>query len=89
MWFIRGDLGRDLAALNKVEILPWDGWGLIAKDEQELAEDNLALLDRVAAVTAVDDPPFDEVRAIYEGDARLRVPPEYASDPQRFDLRFA
>ena len=26
------------------------------------------------------------IQAIYEGDARLRVPPEYADDPQRFDL---
>ena len=25
----------------------------------------------------------------YDGDARLRMPPGYASDPQRFDLRLA
>jgi hypothetical protein len=27
---IRGNLIRDLAALNKVETLPWDEWGRIA-----------------------------------------------------------
>jgi hypothetical protein len=71
LWFIRGDLVRDLLALNKIEILPWD----------------FALLDRVAELTLVDAPPFAEVRAIYEGDARLRTPAGYAVDPQRFDLR--
>ena len=85
--FIRGDLGRDLLALNKIEILPWDGWGIIAKQEEELAPDDMALLDRIAELTLVDDPPFADVRAVYEGDARLRMPPGYAAEPQRFDLR--
>jgi hypothetical protein len=87
LWFIRGDLVRDLLALNKVEVLPWDGWGLIAKEEQSLSAGDIALLDRVAELTLVDDPPFAEVRAIYERDARLRTPAGYAVDPQRFDLR--
>jgi hypothetical protein len=87
LWFVRGDLVRDLLALNKVEVLPWDGWGLIAKEEQSLSAGDFALLDRVAELTFVDDPPFAEVRAIYEGDARLRTPAGYAVEPQRFDLR--
>jgi len=86
LWFIRGDLVRDFLALNKVEILPWDGWGLIARRDEELSADDMALLDRIAALTLVDDPPFAEVRAIYERDARLRTPPEYLADPQRFAL---
>jgi hypothetical protein len=86
LWFIRGDLVRDFLALNKVEILPWDGWGLIARRDEELSADDVALLDRIAALTLVDDPPFAEVRAIYERDARLRTPPEYLADPQRFAL---
>jgi hypothetical protein len=36
MWFVRGNLVKDLAALNKIELLPWDGWGLGDKDEQAL-----------------------------------------------------
>ena len=86
LWFIRGDLVRDLLALNKVEILPWDGWGLIARRDEELSADDLTLLDHVAELTRVDDPPFAEVRALYEGDDRLRTPPEYLADPQRFAL---
>jgi hypothetical protein len=87
MWFIRGDLVRDLLALNKIEVLPWDGWGLIAKEERDLSADDMALLDRIAELTRVDEPPFAEVRAICEGPARLRVPPDYVVHPQRFDLR--
>jgi hypothetical protein len=87
MWFIRGDLVRDLLALNKIEILPWDGWGLIAKEERDLSTDDMALLDRIAELTQIDEPPFAEVRAIYEGTVWLRVPSDYVVHPQRFDLR--
>ena len=87
LWFVRGDMGRDLLALNKVEILPWDGWGLIGKPDEDLSPDDWAVLDRVAELTAVDDPPFSDVRAVCEGDERFRVPPEYLLDAQRFDLR--
>jgi hypothetical protein len=87
LWFIRGDLVRDLLALNKIEVLPWDGWGVISKSEDDLSPDDVVLLDRIAELTFVDAPPFAEVRAIYEGDARLCTPAGYAVDPQRFDLR--
>jgi len=88
MGFIRGDLVRDLLALNKIEILPWDGWGVIAKRDEDLSASDMALLDRIAELTLVDDPPFAEVRAIYEEEeARLRMPSAYMVAPQRFDLR--
>jgi|GEM_PF-1198454 len=35
-WFIKGNIARDLAALNKVEMLPWDGWGRLMGDVAEL-----------------------------------------------------
>jgi len=80
MWFIRGDLVRDLLSLNKIELLPWDGWGLITKEEQDLSAEDMALLDHIAALTVaivVDGEAFPEVRAIYENDARLRMPPDW------------
>jgi hypothetical protein len=89
MWFVRGNLVRDLLALNKVEILPWDGWGLIAKRDEELTPDDMVLLDRIAELTMTDAPPFREARAIYEKDERVHLPPDYIVDPQSFDLRFA
>jgi hypothetical protein len=37
--------------------------------------DELAFLDRAAALTAADVTEFDTVRALYENDTRLRVSP--------------
>ena len=28
LWMVRGNVVRDLAALNKAEVLPWDAWGV-------------------------------------------------------------
>ncbi len=32
-WFAQDNLVRDFLALNKIELLPWDGWGLMAGPE--------------------------------------------------------
>jgi len=74
LWFVRGDLVRDVAALNKVELLPWDGWGLIEARDEDLSADDLGLLDQVAELTSGDVPRFEQVRRLYENDDRLRVP---------------
>ncbi|NLG27152.1 MAG: transglutaminase domain-containing protein [Chloroflexi bacterium] len=73
-WFIRGNLVRDVAALNKVELLPWDTWGLAATSEESLTASDLAALDEMAALTAGDVPAFERVRTLYLADARWRVP---------------
>jgi hypothetical protein len=77
LWFIRGDLLRDLLALNKIEILPWDGWGLITRDEKELSDEERAFLDHVAALTLAGNEAFPQIRSTYENDARLRMPPDW------------
>ena len=77
LWFIRGNLLRDLFALNKVEVLPWDHWGLISKDERELTDGDMALLDRVAELTLAGNDCFDEVRALYEHTPSLRMPADW------------
>jgi Transglutaminase-like superfamily len=75
MWFIAGNVIRDLAALNGMELLPWDAWGLMPKDDGEFSEEQRAQIDRVAALTLAGDEAFEEMRACYESDQRLRVPP--------------
>jgi hypothetical protein len=77
LWFIRGDLLRDFLALNKIEILPWDGWGLIHKDEAQVTEEDRALLDRIAALNAEGDAAFADIRSLYEQDDRLHIPPDW------------
>jgi hypothetical protein len=58
--FVRGHVVQDLAALNKVETLLWDIWGLMeARPDEELG-----LVDEVAARTQ-DADAFAEVRRLY------------------------
>jgi hypothetical protein len=73
LWWVRQNLVRDLAALNKMEMLPWDGWGLAEGMANSLPPDQELLLDRVAALTQAEDT-FSELRATYETEAALRIP---------------
>jgi hypothetical protein len=75
LWFVAGNVVRDLASLNKMELLPWDVWGLMDMNDEAITDEKKALLDRVAALTLAEDDAFADVRAIYESDERLRVPP--------------
>lgn len=70
--FVRGNLVRDVASLNKMELLPWDCWGVILKETLDDPAD-LAALDEIAALTANDVPEFESVRTRYESDPRLHV----------------
>jgi hypothetical protein len=74
LWFIRQKLVQDLAALNKMELLLWDRWGLGSPESQPTDRD-LALLDKVAVLTQAGNEAFPEMRAIYENEAGLKVPP--------------
>ncbi|MFD8933811.1 transglutaminase domain-containing protein [Streptomyces sp. NPDC059578] len=79
LWFVAADTVRDLAALNGVEALPWDGWGIAAVEGDEdpaFTAADRELLDRVAAATAADDLPL--LRRLY-AHPRLRVPAEILS----------
>jgi Transglutaminase-like superfamily len=70
LWFIAGNVIRDVAALNDHVMLPWDVWGAMARKDDEI---DLPLIDRLAALTVEPDRHFGELRAIYQ-DPRIRVP---------------
>ena len=70
--FVRGNLVRDVASLNKVELLPWDCWGVILTEALDNPAD-LAALDEAASLSAVDVPDFETLRRLYESDSRLHV----------------
>jgi hypothetical protein len=79
MWFIRGNVVRDFLALNKIELLPWDGgWGLINDDPIDASTQTpeAALLDHIAHLTLNADESFNELRALCENDSRLQSPPD-------------
>jgi len=75
LWFIAGNILRDLAALNRMELLPWDVWGMMPRTDAELTAEKMALLDQLAALTMAGDEAFQELRRLYDTDERLRVPP--------------
>jgi hypothetical protein len=71
--FVKGDFLRDVASLNKVELLPWDCWDMILTEYASLPPDDLSMLDRLADLTCTDVPDFDAMRQLYESDPRLCV----------------
>lgn len=71
--WIAGNLRLDLAALNKVEMLPWDVWGAGWEPGQEPTSDLLDLFDEVAALAVDPDAHLDALRARYDRDDRLRM----------------
>ncbi len=79
LWFVRGNLVRDVASLNKMELLPWDCWALSTGSDDELSDDDFKLLDRVAPLTLPDSFSFSDVRRTYQTNKGLRVPPVISS----------
>lgn len=69
MGFIRGDMIRDLAALAKVPLLPWDCWGNIL--DKDIT--GLDLLDKVAEVTQPATTSYKEIMELNQH-PRLKVP---------------
>lgn len=76
-WFVQDNLVRDLLSLSKIELLLWDGWGLMAGPEDVVSTDDVALLDRIAALTIDPDAAFDDIRTLYTSDPRLHTRPEW------------
>jgi hypothetical protein len=52
LWFIAGNLLRDVAALNNMEMLPWDSWGAMVGPDRPFGNDALVLFDRHQDVAA-------------------------------------
>ena len=71
LWFVAGSLVRDMAALNKKEMAPWDVWGAQPASQEEF---DPAYFDELAALTRDPDNAFTDLRRRFENDANLRVP---------------
>ena len=74
LWYVAGNVVRDIAALNKMEMLPWDVWGAQPSPNEPLNDDQLAFFDNLVALTHAPDASFAELRQLYEEDNRLHVP---------------
>lgn len=72
-WWIAQNLIRDLAALNRVDMLPWDVWGMMPGPTATISDEDGKFLDRVAALTLGGDDALAERQEIYV-DSRVKVP---------------
>ena len=70
LWFIAGNVIRDVAALNNHEMLPWDVWGGMAGPDGEL---DVPFIDRLAGLSRDPDGHAQALREAY-GDKRVAVP---------------
>ena len=80
MWglgFMANNVVKDFACLNKMELLPWDSWGMITDPYHPPPEEHVAVLDEVAELVTGDD--LDAIRRRFEQDDRLRVPGDIIS----------
>jgi hypothetical protein len=79
---VAGSVVRDLAALNKREMLPWDYWGISREMRPgvPLADETVARIDRVAALIAEPEVDWKMLRDTY--DAEFRVPSVVMSFPR-------
>lgn len=86
LWFVRGQLLRDFASLNKVETVPylvrickgldWKPWHLVYTKDSELTDDELTLLDKIAELTTNVDANLCKIREAYLTNSSLTVPDE-------------
>jgi hypothetical protein len=70
LWFIAGNVIRDVAALNDQAMLPWDVWGAMRQTDGELDK---PFIDRLASLTIEPARHFGELLAAYR-DPRVKVP---------------
>lgn len=73
-WFAGGSVIRDLASLNKVELLPWDIWGAQPQINASVSLEQEELFDRLASLTAEVPDGIAPIIDAYESDERVRAP---------------
>lgn len=75
--FIKGNIVRDILALNKIETLPWDlGWGILYKDYlNELDRSELGYVDRLARCSA--NSLVHLAHSFFQDDEKIRFPQDW------------
>ena len=66
--WIAGNLIRNVAALNNMEMLPWDVWGVMPRPGERIDDEHMELFDRLAALTRDPDASASELAARYRSD---------------------
>ena len=67
LWYVAGGVAKDLASLNKMELLPWDAWGNIPRPTDTMQDKKkLKKFDDIANFSESPDEHFNELRALYD-----------------------
>ena len=72
-WFVAGNIRLDLSAVNKVETLLWDIWGIGAGGDEDMTDEIHDLYDLAARVVE-DEIVFEAARTLFAENAGLRTP---------------
>lgn len=73
LWFVAGNLVRDVAALNNMELLPWDVWGDMLRPDETPTSERLAAFDAAVPLSLDPDANFERLQALY-AQPKWRVP---------------
>jgi len=74
MWYVGGNMIRDLLSLNKVELTYVEAWGLMPGFRQkEFTPEYLKKMDEIAAITRGSNPSLSKIQAL--GKSRELAPP--------------
>jgi hypothetical protein len=76
LWYVAGNIVRDVAALNKMELLPWDVWGAQPMLNASLTPEQLSWFDRLSGLASSTEVQWVELRSCYRSDRGLLVPPQ-------------
>ena len=73
-WFMRNNMLRDLLALNKYELIPWDTipGSLMCNDRADPTPEEYSFLDRVAEITELGD--LARIQKLYAETPSLHIP---------------
>jgi Transglutaminase-like superfamily len=71
--FIRGNVFREVLSFNKIELLPWDSWGMMAKPVSRCSHAEREQLNCAADLSAQGSP---DLRAFYADNPGFHVPLE-------------
>lgn len=75
LWFIAGNLVRDLLSLSKTELLPWDVNDATGPYENhDVEKSNYPLFDSVARLTCPGDTDVDKIRNLIKKNPILSMP---------------
>ena len=73
LWFVRGNVFRDLMALNKMEVLPWDETELM-DEAKHPPQETATLLETIVDLTISETGRLSEIRTLYQTHRGLRMP---------------